>query len=505
MIKNNKIKRKIMKNKSIKGISLTLAAISLAGLVGCSGGGESNGGGSSGGTSAKSTRDTSVNVASTLVDFSEYSDTKVADIYAWRGPTDLSEKQWKALKDSGINTIILDSGLGGSTNSSRFGNPEQEDYIEKCMEYGIKAIGYTASKTTFTKSVKDYSKSELYDTIAGIDYSDEPSMEYFSNIAEVIPDFASKYPNGKFFVCLNSSGAESKYLGTPSYEEYITSWYDTVLSQLPEGMPRVLITDVYPCCNTANKTDYNHITDGWLISCAYFAEMKKAHPELILHMAMQSLSFGDLDRQGRTWREPSEADCLFQSYVNMAFGFTEFSWFTFSTPDYTIEFKEDNKAILDREGNTTSIFEAVKSANDLIYSLDEVMQSVTFQGVYPVYVKRDDATSDHYIKLAIDKLKTREKVALDIKADCNVLSGVTTDTSVILSQFIDENNNECFMLVNYSDPTENLTANVTLDLIDCDKAIVYRNGKAVTVDVTGGKLTEKLPAGQGVFVIPYKA
>lgn len=486
-----------MKNKSIKGISLALASISLASLIGCDG---DTGGGESG----RSGRDTSVNVASTLVDFSEYTDTRNADIYAWRGPTDLSDKQWQALKDSGINTLILDSGLGGNMIVSRFGNSDQEAYIKKCKEYGIKAIGYTASKDNFTKSVKDYSDSELYDTIAGIDYSDEPSMEYFSDIAAVIPDFASKYPNGKFFVCLNSSGAESKYTGTPDYSEYLTSWYETVLSQLPKGMPRVLITDVYPCCNTAYKTDYCHITDGWLVSCAYFAEMKKAHPELILHMAMQSLSFGDLAVQGKTWREPSTEDCLFQAYVNMAFGFTEFSWFTFSTPDYTIEFKEENRAMLDRNGDKTSVYEAVRSANDLIYALDEVMQSVTFQGVYPLYVERSDAKSDNYVKNALNKLKARKDVILDVEADCNVLSGVTADSSVILSQFVDENKNECFMLVNYSDPTEELSATVTLDLVDCDKVIVYRNGIAETADVSNGKFTETLPAGQGVFVIPYK-
>ncbi len=75
-----------MKNKSIKGISLALATISLASLIGCDG---DTGGGESG----RSGRDTSVNVASTLVDFSEYTDTRNADIYAWRGPTDLSDKQ----------------------------------------------------------------------------------------------------------------------------------------------------------------------------------------------------------------------------------------------------------------------------------------------------------------------------------------------------------------------------------------------------------------------------
>ena len=65
--------------------------------------------------------------------------------------------------------------------------------------------------------------------------------------------------------------------------------------------------------------------------------------------------------------------------------------------------------------------------------------------------------------------------------------------------------NEGFMIVNYNDPNENVTANITLELVDCDKIIVYRNGKAVTENVSGGKFAEAIPAGEGVFVIPYKA
>ena len=104
---------------------------------------------------------------------------------------------------------------------------------------------------------------------------------------------------------------------------------------------------------------------------------------------------------------------------------------------------------------------------------------------------------------ALRYLKNTEKIILEV-ADFNVISGVNTDASLIISQFKDEKGNEGFMIVNYNDPSENVSANVTLDLVDCNKVVVYRNGKAVTESVSGGEFSETLPAGQGVFVLPYK-
>lgn len=479
-----------MKNKIIKTLSVALSVLLTAGFVGC------------GGDKQTITRDTSVNVASSLVDFSAFGDTRTADIYAWRGPTDLSDTQWTYLKESGINTLILDSGIDGS-RGAQFGSSSQEEYIEKCAEYGIKAIGYTNGN--LNPNVKDYGKKDFYSTIAGIDYTDEPPMQEFSDIAAVIPDFAEKYPEGKFFVCMNSSGADTKALGTISgYRDYIGGWYDTVLSQIPEGMPRILACDIYPLHNS-EKYGYTYINETWLRSLAYLAEVKQAHPEIILHMAMQSMSFGLIENTSPR-REPSEEDCLFQTYVNMAFGITEFSWFTYSTPpaiEGDKEFAENHVAMINRNGEKTAIYDAVKSANALIYDMDEVMMSVTFRGVYPVYVD-NGKQSGKMDEKAMRYLSNTERVIAEI-ADFNVINGVETDASIILSQFTDENNNEGFMLVNYNDPLEKISANVTLDLVDCNKIIVYRNGKATTEDVSGGKFAVEIPAGQGVFVIPYKA
>ncbi len=478
-----------MNNFFKRAFALTAAAVAAMSVAGC-GGGDSSGGGTS------ANRNLTVNVSSSLVDFSAYRETKKTDIYAWRGPTDLSDSQWKLLKDSGINTLILDTGTDG--RFMQFGAGTQEEYIKKCKEYGINAIGYTKGSLS---TVKDYRGEDFYSAIKGIDYTDEPSLSEFEDIAAVIPDFSEKYPNGKLFVCMLSSGSDTKHLGTSDYREYANGWYNTVLSQLPAGMPRVFATDIYPL-HDDSKYGYNYLNETWLCSLAYLGEVKIAHPELIMHMAMQSMSFGYPNNTSPR-RLPSEADCTLQAYVNMAFGFTEFSWFTFTTPPLDDrEFGEEHVAMLDRSGNKTTAYDAVKKANELIYDLDEVMTSLTWRGVYPIAV--DGTTNSEKIDAkAFRYLKATKNVILDV-SDFNVIKSISANGNALCSQFTDENDNEGFMLVNYGDPSYGKSITAEAEFIDCDKIIVYRDGKATAEDIENGKWSEEIAAGEGVFVIPYK-
>lgn len=478
-------------------LAITAAAIAALSVTACGEDSPASGDAPESGNTAN--RNLTVNVSSSLVDFSAYRNTKTTDIYAWRGPTDLSDEQWQLFKDSGINTLIMDSGINGK-RGAQFGSASQEEYIRKCHEYGINAIGYTNGN--INTNVKDYKNEDFYSAIKGIDYTDEPPISEFEEIAAAIPDFSAKYPGGKFFVCMLSSGADAKHLGTADYREYANGWYDTVLSQLPEGMPRVFATDIYPM-HDDKKYGYNYVEETWLRSLAYLGEIKIAHPEITLHMAMQSMSFGFLENTSPR-RLPSEADCVFQAYVNMAFGFTEFSWFTYSSPELDErEFGEEHVSMIDRSNRRTSAYYGVKKANELIYDLDEVMMSLTWHGVYPITVK-SSTNSEKTDERAIKYLKSIKSVILD-ESDFNVVKSVSANGNVLCSQFTDEKDNEGFMLVNYGDPSYEKTVKVDAEFIDCDKIIVYRDGKATVENIENGKWSEDIPAGKGVYVIPYKA
>lgn len=477
-----------MKKKTIKFTALAAACGITLLACGCGGNGNQT-----------NPTNRTTNVYSSLVDYSVHSDTRVSDIMVWRPPTDLSDEQWQWLKESGVNTVMTDSGIGGQ-RGAQFGSDSQKSYIEQCRKFGLSAMGYTNGN--YNKNVKDYGDTDFYDTIAGIDYDDEPNINEFDAIAEVIPDFSEKYSGKKFFVCMLSGYSGEEHLGTTDYKEYLNAWYDKVLSQLPEGMPRVLATDIYPCHDSQNY-GYEYINALWLRSLAYMGEMKIKHPELTLHIAMQSMSYG-IKPSNSPRRAPTENDCKFQVYVNAAFGFTDFSWFTYSMPPADdIEFTEDNVAMLDKNNQRTSVYYAVQKANALIADLDEVLKSVSFAGVMPIAVKsatKEEQDTDDKAMRYLAKIDG----AVITAEDFDVLKSAAADHNALISRFSDEGGNEGYMLVNYGDPGRNKPANVTLNLIDCNEAIIYRNGKPQTVSVKNNKLTVALEAGEGVYLIPYK-
>lgn len=107
-------------NKFFRKTSALTAAIIAAISVTACGGDSSVGNSESNGSSAPN-RNLTVNVSSSLVDFSKYKDTKTTDIYAWRGPTDFSDEQWQWFKESGINTLIMDRSGRKARRAVRFG------------------------------------------------------------------------------------------------------------------------------------------------------------------------------------------------------------------------------------------------------------------------------------------------------------------------------------------------------------------------------------------------
>ena len=159
--------------------------------------------------------------------------------------------------------------------------------------------------------------------------------------------------------------------------------------------------------------------------------------------------------------------------------------------------------MIDRNGAKTSAYGGVKAANSLIFDLDEVMQSITWKGVYPVEVKGTSG-SEKKDEWAFKYLKSVKSVILE-ESDFDTVKSVKATANAICSRFTDENGNEGLMLENYGDPSYGKSNTVDIEFIDCDKVVVYRDGKATVEDVKNGKWSETVSAGKGVFVVPYKA
>ena len=263
-------------------------------------------------------------------------------------------------------------------------------------------------------------------------------------------------------------------------------------------MPRILASDVYPLMGHDDAMGGCYTDDKWLRSLAYLGGMKLKHPELILHMAMQSTSFGGYPFQTGLRRLPTEADCKFQAYVTTSFGFTEISWFTYTTPPSDgLEFNENHVAMIDRDGERTQCYYAVQATNAELALLDELLLSLSWKGVYPIHAEKNvDKNAFSYLSKMTD-------VLLDV-ADFSCIKQISSDKNAIVGQFTDANGNEVYSLVNYSDPTKNISATINLDFVKCNKIIVYRKGVPTVFDVKKNSWSITLNPGEGVYVIPYK-
>ena len=60
------------------------------------------------------------------------------------------------------------------------------------------------------------------------------------------------------------------------------------------------------------------------------------------------------------------------------------------------------------------------------------------------------------------------------------------------------------MIVNATDPGQNISEKVTIEFAEATSALCYINGEEQTIQLKDGSYTFDLTAGQGIFVIPVK-
>ena len=81
----------------------------------------------------------------------------------------------------------------------------------------------------------------------------------------------------------------------------------------------------------------------------------------------------------------------------------------------------------------------------------------------------------------------------------------TASNDAIIGCLRDVDGYDGFMLVNATDPSDNITETISVTFKSADHAKVYIDGVESIVELTNGVYEETLAPGQGIFVIPYIA
>lgn len=429
------------------------------------------------------------------------------DISGWLIPKNISTADVEWITDAGIN--IMHAVAAGDSETLFFPeyNAEAIAKLNFFRDKGIQIYVNTCSRdgSSFQK-IKDFG---AHDGVIGMSY-DEPTKAEIDEIAKYV-DYFNQNGNGKnmlvnlfpsFTSSVKSDFGKLYNTTQQKYELYLQYYCDNVLSKLTSG-EKWLSADRYLL--TYDKNGKKCLDNGWLADVQSVAKVAKNNGAKT-NFFVQTMAYGATNgvasgaQEGSRDRVPTYNDIRLQEYSLMAFGYDGISLFCYGSPAAGGEFSLSQTGIIDRNGNKTETYEAVKKANNEILSFDYVLKQFNWQGVFTCDAGK---TLTGTSTTSNASFKTLDRISL---ANVSSLSKVSASADTLCGYFKDAAGNDGIMVVNYNETTENLTDTVelTFDSSKYNAAVCYVGGvKKVFTGLTNGKLSLSLGAGEGIFVIPY--
>lgn len=458
-----------------KRIIAAIMATATFSLVACNGGNTSMSDGS------KDNKNRGYNEIATLEDYESEKGKKKIDIWAYY-PDD-TENGMKLLKEADVDSILMTrDGEYISTNPAMV-----KKIIERAARYGVNTMPYTGHIGLDSDDCISAAWLKEYDNIDGLYMYDEPYMDMLPKLGARVPYFMKNYPGKKFVVALHPATVvdHPTWTSDADYEEYVGTYCSKVLDKLDDGFEKILMADCYPIVMDRGQ---KVVKPSHLYNLAVLAQNAKDH-NAKLNLAIQVLDH-------ITYTVPTLEDIRFQVNSLLAFGFDGYTLYTFDTRPSTPY--EDNRLGMVKDGEKTEIYDRAKQVNDEIRSFDHVYSCFDWKGVIPVVVNKNEE------RMNWGSLTSYEGDIVLSVADTKVLSDITTSGNTLCGVFYDNSGNEAFTIMNYANPVNGKTDEVTLKFDDCNKALVYHNGKCSSVDISDNTLTITLGNSEAAFVIPYK-
>lgn len=370
------------------------------------------------------------------------------------------DEAWQILKESGINTF------------HSWGHAEW--YVEYCEKYGIDYMPFIYGKTPQEYDVK-IMPEDLSDSYVGFSYHDEPKYNELDMFSDLAANHQQYFPDEYFYVNLFPyyEGADTAYLSGHTYAEYISKFCEVVYGEIEAN--RFLSVDIYPL-STAGIHPY------FLYTYENIAEYAKAYDATFHFYLCATEHWG--------YRALNEENLRYMINVPMTYGATAMSYFTYVTYGSGGIF---GPGIVSEDGLTKNPqYDVVKQINSEYLNWDHVFKNFKWQetmclegtngGQNPVYTP---------LEFNVDTI--------------DIIKSVVASEDTLIGRFTGKTSDEIgLMITNFTDPAENKTDTVELELLEANKAIVYVRGVPQVVDVVDGKLTLEILAGDAAFVIPVE-
>ena len=310
-----------------------------------------------------------------------------------------------------------------------------------------------------------------YNALSMINYCDEPLQPDFSALSEMVDEHNKVYGDKKiFFVNLFPRFDDL----IPDYKTYVNEFCKCIIEKLPEGK-RFISCDIYPLRGGT-------VNPYWLNNLETLAKACKKY-NADLHMFIQSLRIDEL-----YMRDVDEKDFRFQFYVNMAYGAKGISYFTY---------RDSNvagfcPALVDKlTGLPHEKFFCAARVNGEIKALEKDFLSCKWVGS-AIY----KGTAPHF------SFATTFEMLEDALQEADGIESLSSVQDALLGCFKKGNGN-AYILVNYSDPIDNVENTITIKFSNAKKLLIYRKGVAYFQEINC-EFEITLDSGEGIFIIEKK-
>ncbi|MBQ9709254.1 MAG: hypothetical protein IJV67_01375 [Clostridia bacterium] len=439
--------------------------------------------------SCKGTGNTGTGSGGGLPDYDTKKDELSVDIMGWVTPVSMNDEQLGYIVESGVGALFYMTNTYSPSN-------EVFNELELCKNYGIDI--YISSGAKDGSVVGNIENFNNCDAVIGMTI-DEPNKDGITSIASAVEGFNSVSNGKSLFVNLYPSFANAVNKFSGGYEEYLRYYCESVLEKLTVG-EKWLSADRYPLIyNTKGEKD---LDSGWLYDIETVATVARDYKDVKSNFFIHTMPYGSGTGSGSRNRVPTYEDIRMQEYTLMAFGYDAISLFCYGTPNVGPEFSDEQVAMIDRSGNRTDIYYAAQRANKEILAFDHVLKQFSWKGVFTNDAGKTTVDKDRTTNSSFSNLINRMSLE-----QVSFIDEVYSSEDTLFGYFMDEEDNEAVMLVNYNETTKEKKDDVKITFnsqYKYNKCLCYVGGEKKVFDVVDNTLQITLGVGEGVFAIPYR-
>lgn len=409
---------------------------------------------------------------------------------------------------------------------------------------GVNAPSQVTGSTVFKTDadldafVYDYLSGLLmHDAFVGVSLKDEPSYYALPALGEVarsikrVGESVGKdiYVMVNLFPYAYSVKNAAGGLSTP-VENYYANWYSPsgednyadyeiyvrkYIEEVGQYLGYVQYDD-YPFAKKLQAGKYyNNTTRYYLRTHQLVSELAS---EYGIERAIAVQSYGT-SGENEWKRGPSAVDMAWQVNVSLAFGCSDISYYEYApAPNGGVPDNFGEEFIVQRDGTPNEErFNAVKEMNAQALYMSKALASFDYVDLH--YYMSDavaaDPTQNYFFADCGGVTGCPVEGCGLVQGNVQYVDGVTMnfDGAILVTELVDDKGTadtsddvKGYYVVNITDPLEERGGNVTVDF-NSYKYVQVWSGTSYTNEDLGanGEFTISLGAGQGVFMIPYKA